>query len=618
MIFAAASNAPVIEIALIVGLAIAGVWLAQAWRIPSIVLLLAFGLLAGPVLGWLDPDALLGDLVLPLVSVAVGIILFEGGLSLRIRHLRDHPRVVWLLVSAGVVITWMVGGLATAVFLDIPVTVAVLLGAILVVSGPTVVAPLLRGVRPTLTLRSILTWESIVIDPVGAMLAVVTFEAIRVGLEDAAGVVVADVARFVGAGFIVGLVVAVPMALGLRRRLVPDHLVPGVGIAAAVVAFAAANQLAPEAGLLATTVLGIAVANDPRTPSEEVSALPEALQPLLVGILFIVLTARLTADDLTSIPVGIVAVVASLVLIARPLAVATSTLGSDLDRRARAFLMVVAPRGIVAAAVASLFALELEEIGVEGADILVPATFAVIAATVVLYGLGARPMAHVLGVSEHPGEGLLVFGGGRAARMIAEAGSGLGLRVVLITDDRGQERDARMAGFETAYRNLSREGVLDDIDLSGLGHTFIATDSDAANSLLVKEFAPVFESRNTYRLASSPNGPGLEAEDTGGGQVLIGKEFDASTLAELGALHGVRTTAVTDQVALCDVVSEDESPVVMFALVDGKLVVAVDAAPLAPTSLRPGATAVWIPVASESITPSSARVVPRSGECVEE
>ncbi len=545
---AAAMDSPIFEMSAIVVLAVLASWLAARLHIPSIVVLLASGVVVGPGLQLIDPDALAGDLLLPFVSIAVGLILFEGGLSLRLYEIKETKRIVWLLVTAGVMVTWVLGSIAARFFLDIPPDVSVLLGAILVVSGPTVIGPILASIRPSRTVSSLLKWESIVIDPIGAMLAVVTFEFILLGAEAPSGEIVQEILRFLLAGAGAGVIVAMPTAAAIRFHLIPERLVPLVGISAALAAFAVADVFAPESGLLATTILGLILANVRSLRTEPIVQFSEVIQVLLVGVLFILLSARLTREQLSAISVGVLGLVAVLVLVARPLAVAVATWRSSLNRKEKVFLAGVAPRGIVAAAVASVFALELEEAGVRGAELLTPITFAVIVATVLIYGFGAGPLARRLGLAAKRNEGVLILGAGPVERAIGEALAEAGVPVLFSSTNRRDATSARMAGFRTYYGNLIDHELPWDVDLSGIGRLLALTPNDEVNTLACRRFAELFGAGETYQLAAAPAGPGIErtAADIGG-RPLFGDDLTYAALAErLGEGQAIRKTALTE------------------------------------------------------------------------
>ena len=247
---------PIVQISGIVVLAFAVTWFGERIRVPIILPLLVTGFLIGPVFGLINPDDILGDLLAPAVSIAVGLILFEGGLSLRLREMEGQQRVLWLLVTVGVLVTWAIGAVVAAVFTDLSGSMAVLTGSILVVSGPTVIGPLLALVRPSRSVASILKWESIFIDPIGALLAVITFEVILLGGAQNAtpGRLLADMVEFTFVGILVGAAIAYGASIALRRHWVPEHLQPLFGLSIALLAFMVADILTAESGLLATTL----------------------------------------------------------------------------------------------------------------------------------------------------------------------------------------------------------------------------------------------------------------------------------------------------------------------------------------------------------------------------
>ncbi|HEY5890772.1 MAG TPA: cation:proton antiporter, partial [Acidimicrobiia bacterium] len=498
----------IFQVTAVVVIAVGASWAAARLRIPSIVLLLTVGVIAGAGVGILDPDASFGLLLSPFVSMAVGLILFEGGLSLRFRDIKGNHRVLWLLISVGVVITWALGAISFEVFVGVPRPIAVLLGAILVVSGPTVIGPILRTVRPSGGVGSVLKWESIVIDPIGAGLAVLVAEFLLASDESQVGIF-SQVATFAGAGIMAGLIVAIPTTFAIRRHLIPERLVPLVGLAAAMIAFAGADAIISESGLLATTVLGLVLANNPRLRTEPIVEFSEVIQVLLVGVLFVLLSARLTREQLGSISLGVIGVILVLGLVARPLGVALSTWGSKMPRPERILLAGVAPRGIVAAAVASVFALELEEAGVDGAELLTPLAFAVIVATVLIYGFGAGPLARRLGLADKSNQGVLIVGAGWVEREIGRALNDADVPVVFASTNRRDESALRMLGYRTYYGNLVEKEIPNDLDLSGIGRLLALTPNDEVNTLSARRFTELFGSGETFQLAPQSLGPGI-------------------------------------------------------------------------------------------------------------
>ncbi len=533
------------------------------------------------------------------MSISVGLILFEGGLSLRFREIRHHRTVVLLLVTVGVAITWFFGVAASGLFLDLRLDIAILLGAILVVSGPTVIGPILRSVRPSRTVASILKWESILIDPIGAMLAVVTFEVILVGAGDATAGIAREVSLFVIAGLAAGLIVAFPTGWSLERHLIPERLVPLVGITAALIAFALANLVAAESGLLATTVLGLVLANNPRWRVEPLIHFSGILQTLLVGVVFILLSARLTRSQLADISVGVLGLILVLVLLARPLSVAVSTIRSDLTARERVFLGGIAPRGIVAAAVASVFALELEEAGVAGAEVLTPVTFAVVVATVLLYGLGAGPLARRLGLADPSRQGALIVGAGPVEREIGRALADIDVAVLFATTNRRDEARARLAGYRTFYGNLIEDEVPWDLDLSGIGRLVAVTPNDEVNTLATRHFAESFGAAETYQLAAAPPGPGIEGSVADiGGRTLFSKDLTYDAFAErLRQGVRIRSTPITGEFGAEDLAAQlgEDGRVLFVRSGDQLLIGTTDAARPIGAQAKPGDTVVWLP-----------------------
>jgi NhaP-type Na+/H+ or K+/H+ antiporter len=561
---------PATLIAGVVILAVGLNWLAVRTGIPSILIYLVAGFLLGPVFGLLNPDELLGDLLLPAVSLAVGLILFEGGLSLRLREIHGQARVIWMLVSVGVVITWVVGWAAALLFTDLPTGVALLLGAILVVSGPTVVGPLLSHVRPDRPVGPILKWESILVDPIGVLVAVITFDVLLIGAATASpGTVAGEVAVFVFAGLACGGVIAGALIIALRRHLIPEQLLSVVGLGAALLTFVIANGFITEAGLLATTTLGLLLANDRRISTEQILHFSESIRVILIGVLFILLSARIADDQLGLIGAGAVGIVAALVLVARPLASLVSTLRTNLSWRHRFLIGAVAPRGIVAAAIASVFALELENEGVAGAQELTPLVFAIIVGTVVIYGLGMGPIARRLGLATRHQGGVLIIGAGRVEREIGTALSEQGVQVLLATTNRRDEYRARMAGMRTHYGNVLVEDVDLELDLSGIGRILALTPNDDVNTLAVTRFTSLFGRAETYQLAPGrvPVGVDSSAATHLAGRLLFDEEANYEQLSSmLRAGASVRRTTITTEFTVDDFRAVHLEAVPMFVV----------------------------------------------------
>ena len=499
-------------LASIVVLGVGAQWLASRLRLPSILLLLMFGFAAGPLTGWLNPDDLFGDLLFPLVSISVALILYEGGLTLRLRELTKGGSAVRNLVSLGAVVTWTVSGLAAYWIFGLDAGLATLLGAILVVTGPTVIGPLLRHIRPTGPVGPILSWEGIVIDPIGAILAVLVYGALgSAGHEAAAAGLVMSLLKTLVIGGGLGLLAAGLLVLMLNRYWIPDFLQTGVSLMLVVAIFTVSNLVQHESGLLAVTVMGIALANQRHADIRHIVEFKENLRVLLISALFIILAARLQLDDLLRVGWGGLLFVAILVFVARPLSVFLATIGSGLKRKERVFLAWMAPRGIVAAAVSSLFALRLTETGYADGRLLESITFIAIIGTVAIYGLTAPFLARRLRIAESKPQGILLVGAHGWVRDLAVVLRQKGYAVMLVDSNRANVAMARMEGLPTYSGSILAEYALDELNLGGIGRLLALTPNDWVNTLAVQRFTRIFGGAGCYQLPPRDEPRGQQA-----------------------------------------------------------------------------------------------------------
>lgn len=547
-------------------------WLAWRLRAPSILLLLLAGFLAGPVTGLLDPDALLGDLLQPIIGLSVAIIVFEGGLGLRLRELGAHGRAVLRLVTVGVAITAAVGALAASRFLGLPWDLALLLGVILTVSGPTVVLPLLRTVRVSRRLDAVLRWEGILVDPVGAVLAVLLFEAFSHGSGTEG---LAEAARAVVPTMLIGVVIGAAAAwtlVGLEARYwIPDHLVAAVALGFVVLAYSATNALVEEAGLVAVTMMGVVMANQQRTNLHHLVDFKENLSQVLLGSLFVLLAARIDLADLADLRLGVVAFVLSLIVVARPLAVLASTAGTDVTWRQRAFMAWMAPRGIVAMAVSAFFGLRLEQAGRPEGALFVPVTFMVIVATVVLYGLTARPVARLLNVAGPRPEGVLFVGANRFARELARILEEERFPVVMADTDREAILAAKTDGRRALLADPLDPHFDDEVDLSGIGRLWAMTPDASHNHLACVRYASSLGRAKVYRVADDA------AAATPAGRRLFHPKLTYRSLRDrLAAGWTVRRTPMTEKYGLDHHRERFPDMVPLCVIQDGRMEVFTD------------------------------------------
>lgn len=544
-------------LALIVLLGILSQWLAWYLKLPAILLLLLVGLLAGPGVGVIQPDELLGDLLFPFVSFGVAVILFEGSLTLKLDEIREHGNTVRSLVTVGVIITWLMVSFAAWLLLDISAEIAFLFGALMTVTGPTVIVPMLRTVRPTAAVANILRWEGIIIDPLGALLAVLVYEFIVSGQQE--GHTALMFAKELLVGGSIGVAGALGLAQMLGRHWLPDYLHNVMALALVLVVFTGANAIEHEAGLIAVTVMGMILANMRKIPIESILYFKESLSILLISLLFIVLAARLQLDQVReAVNLNALVLLAIILFVARPLAVWYASIGSGLRWQERVLIAWIGPRGIVAASVAALFALRLENAGYSDAPQLVPLTFMVIVGTVLLQSFTARPLARWLGVAAPEPRGMLIVGGNRLARVIAGTLKELGFRVILADDDWEHVRAARLGGLETYLGNVVSQHADRHLDLTGIGSLLALSRRPNLNALACVHYRGEFGNGGVFFLPTPREEQAAEPEkrritERHSGRRLFAEDATFDRLADiLDKGGGIRATPLTKEFTFAD------------------------------------------------------------------
>ena len=497
---------------LVLVLAVGAQLLAGRLRVPAIVLLLPVGVIAGVATDDVHPDALLGHVYQPFVSVAVGVILFEAGLRLSFAEVRRQiRRTVARLVAVGGFVTWVGVTLAARLlFPDLSSHIPVLLGAILVVSGPTVTLPLLAFVRPAREVRALLTWEGVLVDPFGAVLGVLVFHAVLSGAAGGPLWRPGQMLASVAVGALVGAAGAAILWLLLReaQRTEPRHAVPVV-VMTVVAALVGADLLRDDAGFVATTLMGMVLANQRQIDISPALEFQGALVRLLVGVLFVLIAASVSPSDIGGVLPGALVLVAVMALLIRPLAVALATWRAGLTLRERAFAAWMAPRGIVAGATASAFSLALADEGLAGAERVLPIVFVAILGTVVLYGLTAAPVARLLGVAGAGGRLVLVVGGNRCARAVAEALARAGVAVRMWVGRPEEQAAAREAGIDVDRGAMLADAVAREAELEDVTDAVLMTPSDDFNALVAAELRAELGHDHVFRPAPDPEQPGL-------------------------------------------------------------------------------------------------------------
>jgi NhaP-type Na+/H+ or K+/H+ antiporter len=546
-------------------------WLAWRMRLPAILFLLLIGIVIGPATGWFDPDKVLGRFLFPVVSLAVALILFEGSMTLRFTELRGIGGAVRGMVSYGAVLALLMLAAAAHWIAQVPWSIAFLFGALACVTGPTVITPMLRTLRPNARIASALRWEGIVLDPLGALFAVLVFEAIVTHQQ---GHSLAVFGATVGIGAGIGLVLAAALGFLLYRQMIPEYLQAYGTLIAVLGAFTLSNHLAHESGLVAVTIMGITLGNLRHIHIDHIMDFKEHLSTLLVSMLFVVLAARLHWP----LPPGMLLAGILIFLVAqfliRPLSILAATLGSSLSWRERALLGYVSPRGVVAASVSSLFAIKLASLGMPGAEALVPLVFILIIATVVLQSATARPLARWLRVAAPDPDGVLIFGSDQVARGLGKALADQKFQVVLADDDWGGISAARMAGLSTFYGNPTSQHAALNLDLTGIGRLLAVSTRRELNSLACMHYRQEFGRERVYRLRVLAPADANDRSAFAGSlraKALFGGEMTHTRFSELlDAGWRIKTNALTDAFEWPDFVAQHGvGSVLLFAIEPG-------------------------------------------------
>lgn len=494
-------------LALLIVIGIAAQWIGWRLQIPAIILLSLSGLLVGPVLGLFRPSEALGDAYQPLINLAVAAILFEGGLSLHFSELKQAASGVYRLVTVTVVLSLALTAAAAHWIGGLSWEVALIFGAIMIVTGPTVILPLLRQARLKRRPASYLTWEGIVNDPVGALLAVVLFDYVTSAGAAAVGSNPLDTALLrmalgVAAAVLLGGVGGWLLGRAFLAGKVPEYLKGPLSLAAAIGAYALANLVLHEAGLIAATVLGLVLGNANLPSIGEIRRFKEYVTILLVSGVFLLLTADLDPHIMAAMNWRSAALVVVIVVIVRPLAVWISTMGAGMPWQERALVGWIAPRGVVAAAVAGVFGPALAERGFAGAEQLLPLVFTLILLTVVVHGFSLGWMARRLDLSAQRRGGLIIAGGTAWSNALARALHERKVPVIVADNAWHRLRSARLAGVPVFFGEVLSEHAEYALELGAYGNLLAAGNNDAYNALVCAHFAPELGSQKVFQLAS--------------------------------------------------------------------------------------------------------------------
>ncbi|MEM9172187.1 MAG: sodium:proton antiporter [Pseudomonadota bacterium] len=490
-----------IGIVLVVALGVSAQWVAWKLRLPAIVLLALAGILAGPVAGVVHPSEQLGDLLRPLIGLCVAVILFEGGLSLNLAELKHAASGVRRLVYLGAPLAWVICSACAMLIGGLDTATSLVFGAIMVVTGPTVIMPLLRQAALNRRTASYLKWEGIVNDPIGALLAVIVFQFFVYTGQGSGYLHVAEsLGLAVGSGLLFGGLGGWLTGQAFRAGLVPEYLKSPVMLALVLIVFVASNHVQHEAGLLSVTIMGIVIANMHLPGFGDMRRFKEYITIMLVSIVFVLLTADLDVSSLSSIGWRGAALIGALLFIARPLAIMLATIGAGMELRERILLAWIAPRGIVAAATAGIMGPRLVDEGYQ-ADVLLPLVFAVIFATVLLHGFSLNWLAARLGLASRHRDSVVIVGASPWSTELARTLKALNVNVLISDASWHALRDARLAGVPVFYGEILSEFAEETVELAHVRTLLAATSNDAYNALVCMSIAPEVGQDRVFQLA---------------------------------------------------------------------------------------------------------------------
>lgn len=545
----AAGLGPVEAFALVGVMGVGAQWLAWRIQMPAIVLMLVAGIIIGPVTGIFIPARDIGDLVGPMVSVAVAVILFEGGLTLNLHALQDAAKGVRRLVIIGAPLGWLMSALAVHYGAGLGWEASAVFGGIMIVTGPTVIAPLLRQARLSRRPAALLQWEAIVNDPVGALAAVLAFGAVQVLFENEGGLAA-------GGHFVFGILFATligwlagrGIAMAFRRALVPEFMKVPVLFVVLLAAFTIADRALHESGLLAVTVMGLVIANAELPSYEELRRFKEHATILLVSGVFILLAAGLDMQALLGLDLRAALFVALVVLVARPVTVMLSLLGTGIPMRERVLVALTGPRGVVLMAVAGLFGERLVALGLPDGAAIGPLAFALVAATVVINGFGLTPLASLLGLRAAEVPGVLLVGGTRLTTSLGAALKKADVPVLVTDGNLGHLRHARAVGLPVFFGDILSEAAENKVEFIGFSTILAATDNDAYNTLVATDLAPEFGRDRVWQLPREKSESQRHSLPVtlGGQRIGDGRTYDSyETLIAAG--WSVRSTRLTEE-----------------------------------------------------------------------
>ena len=509
-----------LELAGIIILGILAQWVAWKFKIPAILPLILIGLLVGPIAAaylsedgskWIEPiwngtkGLFPGDGLYYFVSLAISIILFEGGLTLKRSEIKNVGPVITKLITLGSAITFILAGLGAHYIFNLAWEISFLFSGLIIVTGPTVITPILRNIPLKKDVSTVLKWEGILIDPIGALVAVLVFEFISVGGGGGfTKTALMEFGKILLFGTSFGFTFAHALAYAINKKLIPHYLLNVVALSTVLLVFVESEVFAHESGLLAVVVMGMVLGNSKLKNLKELLYFKESLSVLLISILFILLAANINIEDLMLLYTWkTIALFTIVVFVIRPLAVFSSTFKSKLKFKEKLFISWVGPRGIVAAGIASLFGSKLLKQGVEGAEYITPLVFMIVLGTVLLNATTARMFAKIVGVFLKTSDSILFVGASSPIRLIAKHLKEKGKRVVLIDSNSNFIEQAINDDLEALKIDIYDDDLTDNIELNDVGYLIALTGSDMVNKHALNNFSKHFGEHGSYKIASS-------------------------------------------------------------------------------------------------------------------
>jgi len=508
-----------LELAGIIILGIIAQWVAWRLKLPAILPLILIGLLVGPIATLFTEDGAKliepiwngekglfpGESLYYFVSLAISIILFEGGLTLKRSEIKNVGPVITKLITIGTIVTFFGAGVATHFIFGLTWQMSFLFSALIIVTGPTVISPILRNIPLKKDISAVLKWEGILIDPIGALVAVLVFEFISVGEGEAfTKTAFVEFGKILLFGTTFGFTFAHALAFSIRKNFIPHYLLNVVSLSVVLLVYVEADIFAHESGLLAVVVMGMVMGNMNLPNLKELLYFKESLSVLLISILFILLSANINISDLELIyNWQTAALFAIIVFFIRPLGVFISTQGSSLKFNEKLFIGWVGPRGIVAAGIASLFGSKLLIRGEPGAEYITPLVFMIVLGTVLLNATTARLFAKVVGVFLKKSEGILIIGASKVSRLIGNYLQKNNRHVVLIDNNTSNVEKAKRLGLEAMTANIYSDPLTDNIELNDMGYLMALTGNSDINQFAINKFRKQFGENGAFRIVNS-------------------------------------------------------------------------------------------------------------------